>query len=166
MNASLARAHWFFLAGPLVVATDVLVALQARGQFDRVLEAGLLFDLAVIVPALYWLCYRDRGRRSAIRAAALACLGIWATLKLVPAAEQDLVTYVAPLRYVGLAVLVWLEFAVVLAIYRSVFGGRSTSEAVAAASRDLPPWQARIIALEAAFWRKVWSLLKRLFRAR
>ncbi|MFN8899311.1 MAG: hypothetical protein ACK5YM_14700 [Pseudomonadota bacterium] len=165
VNPSL-RSHWFFLVAPLVVAVDLWVAHAAQGRFDRVLEAGLLFDLAVLVPSLYWLCYRNRGRRAAVRAAALACVGIWAAVKLVPADEQHLMHYVAPLRYVGLAALIALEAAVVIAIYRSVFAGNSAAQAAASAPEDLPPWAARLLAMEAALWRKAWLVIRRVFGRR
>jgi hypothetical protein len=141
----------------------VYVAISARGEIDRLIEAGLLFDLAVLIPCLYWLCYRGRGRKAVVRAAALCCLGIWVTLKLVPEAERELLNYVAPLRYFGIAVLVWLELAVVVAIYRTAFKGGSANEVAAQAQdkADLPPWAARLLAREALFWRCVWHRLKR-----
>lgn len=163
MNTQHVRVHWFFLVAPVVVAIDLYVALSARGDFDRILEAGLLFDLVVLVPCLYWLCYRQRGKKAAVRAAALACLGIWAALKLVPEAERDLLNYVAPLRYVGLAALVWLELVVVLAIYKSVFKGASVSQVASQAPADMPPWVAKLLAMEAKFWLKVWGVIKRCF---
>lgn len=171
MNALLphhARAHWFFLVAPFVMAADVYVALDARGEIDRLIEAGLLFDLAVLLPCLYWLCYRGRGRKAAVRAAALCCLGIWAALKLVPEAEHELLIYVAPLRYVGIAALVWLELEVIIAIYRTAFKGGSANEVAAQAqeSADLPPWAARLLAREALFWRGAWHWLKRFFDGR
>jgi len=160
------RAHWFFVVAPFVIAADLFVALDPRGGIDRLVEAGLLFDLAVVLPCLYWLCYRGRGRKAVIRAAALSCLGIWAALKLVPEPEQELLSYVAPLRYAGLAALVWLEVAVLLAIYRTAFKGGSVQDvaAQAQATAGLPPWAARIVALEATFWRGAWRALKRFFR--
>ena len=158
------RAHWFFLIAPIVVAGNIFVALTSRGEIDRLLEAGLLFDLAVLLPCLYWLCYKALGKKAAVRAGALFCLGIWGALKLVPEAEQNLLTYVAPLRYVGLAALVWIEFAVLLAIYRSIFKSSTSHEAAARvhAEFDMPPWVARLLVLEAMFWRRVWQGIKRI----
>ncbi|MFX8141364.1 hypothetical protein ABTK98_19625, partial [Acinetobacter baumannii] len=87
---------------------DAGVSFFARGQMDRLLEAGLLFDLAVLVPALYWLAYRQRQQRIGARVLALACVGIWLAQQLVPEAERDLLNHVEPLRYAGIAVLVAL----------------------------------------------------------
>lgn len=166
MNTHLLRAHWFFLVAPIILAADLYVGLSAVGEIDRILEAGPLFDLVVLVPCMYWLCYRQRGRKAAIRAAAIACLGIWVALKLVPETERDLLTYVAPLRYVGLAALVWLELVVVVAIYRTVFKGGSVSQAVAHAPADMPPWVVKLLAFEANLWLKVWGAIKRAFGKR
>ena len=166
MNTDLLRLHWFLFVAPLVLATNLYVGLSTRGQVDRLIEAGLLFDLAVVIPCLYWLCYRNLGRKAVIRAAAFACLGIWVALKLVSEPERDLLNYVAPLRHAGIAVLVWLELIVVVAIYKSVFKGGSVGHAVSQAPTDMPPWVAKLLALEASFWLKVWTLIKRLFGKR
>ena len=164
MNSKSLQLHWFFLISPLVVATDVYVGLAARGQVDRLVEAGLLFDLVVLVPCLYWLCYRRRGRRAVVRSAAIACLGIWAALKLVPESDRDLLNYVVPLRYAGIAALVWLEIIVVVEIYRTIFKGGSVSQAVAQAPADVPAWVTRLLALEAQLWLKAWNTIRRAFR--
>jgi hypothetical protein len=121
-----------------------------------------LFGLVLLVPSLYWICYRECGKQAVIKAAALACLGIWAALKLVPASERDLLNYVAPLRYVGLAALIWLELVVVLAIYKAVFKGGSVAEAASRAPDEIPPWVAKLLAIEANFWLKVWGFIRRL----
>ncbi len=163
MNTNSLRLHWFFVVAPLVLAVDLYVGVSARGEINQLIEAGLLFDLVVLVPSLYWLCYRQRGKRAVIKAAALACLGIWAALKLVPEPQRDLLNYVAPPRYVGLAALVWLELVVVLAIYKAVFKGGSVDEAVSRAPADIPPWVVRLLAIEANFWLKVWGVIKRPF---
>jgi hypothetical protein len=162
------RAHWFFWIAPIVIAINCFVALRARDEVDRLIEAGLLFDLAILLPFLYWLCYRGRGKQAVIRAAALACLGIWAATKLVLPAEQELLHYVAPLRYVGLAVLVMVEIAIVMAVYRAVFRGGSAADAAAQAQKaaDMPAWAAKLIAYEATLWRRVWLFFTNLFKRR
>ena len=166
MNTNPLRLHWFFVIAPLVLAVDVYVGLSARGQIDHLIEAGLLFDLVALVPSLYWLCYRRNGKKAVIKAASLACLGIWVVLKLVPETERELLNYVSPLRYLGLAALVWLELVVVVAIYKSIFKGGSVNEAVSRTPADMPPWMVRLIAIEAKFWLKVWGGIKRLIEKR
>ena len=166
MNRSQLRTHWFFLAAPLILAVNLYVGLSSRGEISPLIEFGLLFDLVVLVPCLYWLCYRAQGRKAIIKAAALACLGIWIALKLVPEQEQSVLGYVAPLRYVGLAALIWLELVVMVAIYRSMFKGNSVEETAAKVAPDMPQWVVRLLAMEAAFWSKVWRVLKRIIGRR
>ena len=166
MKIPFLRVHWFFFIAPVVLAVNLYVGLSERGDIDRFVEAGLLFDLMVLILCLYWLCYRRRGRHAVIQAAALACLGIWAALKLVPESERILLNYVAPIRYVGLTVLVWLDLIVVLAIYRSVFKGGSVTEAASHAPDGVPPWIAKLLALEARFWLTVWGKVKRVLGKR
>ena len=166
MKDSPLRLHWFLVVAPLVLAADVYVGLTARGEIDHVVEGGLLFDLVVLVPSLYWLCYRQRGKKAITKAAGLACLGIWVALKLVPETERDLLNYVAPLRYIGMAALVWLEFLVGLAIYKAVFKTGSVEEAISQAPKDMPLWAIRLLAVEANFWRKVLGVVKRVLGKR
>ncbi|MFN7573218.1 MAG: hypothetical protein ACK5TK_17555 [Betaproteobacteria bacterium] len=158
------RTHWFYLALVPIVAIDLAVALSSRGEIDRMVEAGLLFDLALLLPALYWLCYRREGRKALVRAVALACLGVWVAGKLVPVEEQQLISALAPLRYVGLAVVVALEVVLLLAIYRAVFkhGGIDPATAARAEAAGMPPWLLRLLALEARFWARVWQTLRKL----
>jgi hypothetical protein len=158
------KSHWFFLLAPLIIAGDLYVGLTQRAEVPRLVEAGLLFDLAILLPVLFWACYRHQGRKAVVRAVALSCLGIWASSKLIPLDEQVLLAYVAPLRYVGLAVLIWIELTIVMAIWRAVFKGKSAQEATAsiAADQDMPPWVARLLAWEAKIWFRIWQALKRL----
>ena len=67
---------------PAVAAVDFAAAKS--GEITRLVEAGLLFDLIVLLPCLYFLCYRRRGRGVGIRAIGLACLGVWVATKLIP----------------------------------------------------------------------------------
>lgn len=164
MNTTPLRQHWFFVVAPLIIGLDVLLALEARGEIDRLMEAGLLFDLVIAVPCAYWFCYRHRGRSALTRAAALACLGVWGALKLVPEDERELLVIVEPLRYLGLGALAVLEVVVMVGIYRKLFGGKSVEQVAAAAPQDMPAWVIRLMALEAAFWRRVWHAIRRLAR--
>lgn len=166
MNTHLLRSHWFFWSAPIVIAVDWMVSLSVRGAIDRMLEAGLLLDLAVLVPALYWLAYRKRKARTGARVLGLACVGIWLALQLVPEAERDLLNVVEPLRYVGIAVLAAWELALMAAVYRVIFKGGSVEDAVAQAASDLPAWVARLIALEARLWQRAVSALRRLLGRR
>lgn len=159
------KAHWFIFAAAVIVAANVLGLPGIRVDLPRLAEPAALFDLAVLVPALYWLSYRRRRKDAGLRALALSCLGIWAVSRMIPQSEQVLVNYLAPLRWAGLAVLVAIELKIVLALYKYVFSG-ATREAAAAqiqSQADLPVWLSRLLAAEAVFWRRVWQFVVRLF---
>jgi len=150
----------------LIVAGNWLALPGVRADLPHLAEPAALFDLAVLLSALYWLSYRHRRKDAGPRALALSCLGIWAVSKLIPRSDQQLLVYLTPLRYVGLAGLVAIELKIVLALYRSVFSG-ATRDAAAAqiqSQADLPPWLSRLLAAEAVFWRRVWLFVQRLFR--
>ena len=166
MNSTLStslRANWFLLVAPLLVGVDVFFSLRYRETIGSFLEGGLLFDLAVLVPFSYWLCYRQKGKKAVLKALGLACLGVWIAAKLVPEANQILLNYIWPVRYVGLAVLTFIEIAVIVQLYKVVFKS-GTEKDVAShiqSSLDLPPWAARLAAIEVMFWRKVRDAINR-----
>lgn len=160
------KAHWFFFVAALIVAGNWLALPGVRADLPHLAEPAALFDLAILLPALYWLCYRHRRKDAGLRALALSCLGIWSVSKLIPQSEQQLLVYLTPLRYVGLAVLVAIELKIVLALYRAVFSGATRDAAAEQIQRqaDLPPWLTRLLVAEAVLWRRVWVFVRRLVR--
>ena len=156
--------HWFLVAAPIVVLVNAVVA--NAGPITRLVEFGLIFDLVILLPALYLICYRKRRRNMGIRAIGLACLGVWIATKLVPEPERAMLMYIEPLRYAGIAVLVLLQLAVVRLIYSSLAAGDTTAQAASKAqdASDMPPWVARLMAWEAGFWRRLFSAVTRPFR--
>lgn len=156
------RAHWFFLAAIAVLAVDASAILLDGWQTPALLEAGLLFDLAFLIPVLYFLCYRSSGRSAITRALALACLGIWAVGHIVPEENHQLITKLGFLRYVGLGVLIVIEVKVIAAIYRAAFSsdGSGKDATQVAAESEMPQWVAKLMAWEASIWRKLWQFFK------
>ncbi|MEL6449380.1 MAG: hypothetical protein AAFQ62_15710 [Pseudomonadota bacterium] len=160
------RNHWFLMIAPPVLLSDALVAHS--GPIDRFVEAGLLFDLVLLVPALYFLCYRKSRQGAGVRAIGLACLGVWIATKLVPDSDRVLLVYLAPLRYVGLAVLVLIELALIRMIFRMLSAGGSAEATAkrAADAADMPSWVAKLLVWEAGLWRRFFAGLRRLARRR
>lgn len=159
---SMFSKHWFVALAPLVIASNALVV--SIGPIDRVVEFGVLFDLIVLVPALYFLCYRSQMNRPFVKVLGLACLGVWMATKMIPEPDRMALTYLEPLRFVGLIVLVIVEFAVVRMIYRSLSAG-DRSDTVAkqiTTDADVPDWVARLLVWEAGLWRKLFGFLRRL----
>jgi len=158
------RTHWFFLAAAVVLAGDITAASVDTWETARLLEAALLVDLAIVVPLLYLWCYRSLGRKAKIKALALSCLGIWFAGHLVPAEHQYALGIVGFFRYLGLAVLVFIELQLIFMIYRVVFTSEASAQESAAKlamESGIPPWAARIMAWEASLWRKAWEFVKK-----
>lgn len=154
-------AHWFVPAFALILGALWLVArdpmFMAGGG-----EAAVLADLCLTVPILYLLCYRRR--RSAaqlgLRALALACLGIWLGSWIIPESDQSVLIRLGPLRVAGLVVLALIELRLLVAMVRLVFGPETNSEEVSRVT-GAPPFVAKLMLLEARFWKAVWRLIRR-----
>ena len=156
--------HWFLVVAPIVVLVSALAAIS--GPITRLVEIGLLFDLVILLPALYVLCYGKRKSSSAIRAIGLASLGVWVATRLIPEADRVILVYIEPLRYVGLVVLFLLEIAVVRLIFVSLSAGDNEAAAAQKATdaSEMPTWAARLLAWEAGLWRRLFVSARRFFR--
>src|SRR5687768_6128771 len=154
-------AHWFvpvfaFILGALWLAGRDSIFMAEGG------EAAILADLCLTAPILYVLCYRRRHSplQLGLRALALACLGIWLGSWIIPAPDQSLLTRMGPLRVAGLFVLAAIEVRLLVAMLRLVFGGEASADEVSRAT-GAPPFVARLMLLEARFWKAVWRLIRR-----
>ena len=155
------RRNWFLPLLAMLLAIEFAFARTMLRTADPAAEAAVLFDLCVFVPALYAFCYRRTLAPGPLlmRTAALACLGLYVAAQLVPAEAQRLIAELAWLRYAGLAVLAAIELWLMAAVIRLVFGG-ATTEQVAERS-GAPLWAARLMQIEARFWKAVWRFLRR-----
>ena len=155
--------NWFVLAVPLLAATAWLIARAAPwGQDSAGLEAALLIDACITAPLLYALCY---GRtlplwQVAVRMLGLACLGIYLIGLIVPPQAQLLLPSFGWARAIGVAVLLLFELWLLVAALRLVFGAGATAEEVQAKT-GAPPLLARLMVVEARFWKAVWRLVRR-----
>ena len=154
------QAHWFLPFAFAIVGADSILVRTFEWQPALPLETGVIMDMAVLLPILYGICYRRRGRAVWIRAVALACLGIWVGGHVIPLARHDIINHLAPLRYGGTAVLIFMEARLTFALYRAVFS--STPEHMrqtltASEQAGVPQWVARLMAMEARLWRRAWQ---------
>jgi len=156
--------HWVLPLAALMVAGDLSAAWLGDWRGSQLLETALLFDLALLLPTLYWVCYRHQGKPALLKALGLACLGSWLCGKAIPAEQQQLLPALSWLRYLGLAGLLALELKLVLALYKAVILKAQTRQEAETrlTSEGMPPWVARLMALEASLWRKAWQALHRL----
>ena len=151
--------HWFIPAALLILSGAIVSTHTADWATEaRLLESALLFDLAILLPLLFWVCYRLKAKAMAIRSVALACGGIWLATYLVPSEHQSLLPYVAILRYVAIGLLIYIEIRVVAALYWSVVLGRVSPDHAAdhlVREAGIPQPLAAIMAKEAQFWKRL-----------
>lgn len=153
------RRNWFLLLLAPLLAIEFAFARTTDWARAGPAELIILFDLCLFIPALYVLCYRKRIalKPLLIRAAALALAGIYLASRLVPPDAQVLLSELIWARYAGLAIIALIELWIVVLTLKLVFGGASTDEI--ARRSGAPPWVARLMQLEARFWRAVWRLV-------
>ncbi|HZG47721.1 MAG TPA: hypothetical protein VEZ41_15840 [Allosphingosinicella sp.] len=156
------KTNWFTVAVPVLLLIEWLAVRDMGGEMGRFLEIVVLFDLCVFMPLLYVLCYRRTVplKQLVLRTVALVCLGIYLATYLVPEPLQALLPQLGPLRIAGLAVLVLIELRLLIAALRIVWGSNGSLEQVQAAS-GAPAWIARLMVMEARFWKWLWSLIRR-----
>lgn len=151
--------HWFILAALLILSGSIVATQTADWANEALLlESALIFDLGVLLPLLFWVCYRFEAKATVLRSVAIACGGIWLATYLVPSEHQSLLPFVAFLRYGAIATLLYIEVRVVAALYWSVVLGRiPTDQAAAHLSREagIPEALAAFMAKEALFWKYV-----------
>lgn len=158
----LCSKHWFFVLLPMLIGAALVLTRMIHWQSEgRIAEAVLLFDCCVTLPVLYGLCYfrTKTAKQLAIRMLAIACLGVVLAGWLVPESEQRLIEQVGWLRLVGIAVLLLIELRIVVAAVRIAFGTDARPEELAAKT-DMPLPLARLMALEARFWKAVWRVIR------
>ena len=152
--------NWFFMALAGILAGSYgfsrSSAFLAQGG-----EAAIVADLCLTAPLLYCWCYWNRlpRRQLAIRAAALSCLGVWVAARLIPAADQTILPHLSWARALGTVVLALIELSAMVAVVRMAFSSTATAEEVSDRS-GVPPIIARLMLIEARFWRWVWQLLR------
>ncbi len=161
------KRHWFWPAALAVVLTNAVTLAIDGWQAPQLKELGVLFDFAVLIPLLYFFCYRKSGKKAVVRTIAFACLGVWLAGHIVPDAHHMLINQLGWVRYLGLAVLLLIEIRLAAEIWRLAF--RSPSEdasqaiKIKAEKAGVPPWVAKLMAAEAKIWKKVWQFVRRLF---
>lgn len=157
------KANWFVAAVPPLLLVEWLVVRSVGAEMGPNLEAVVLFDLCLFLPLLYILCYRGALplKHLLLRVVGLTCLGVYLASYIVPDAAQRLLPNLSAARTAGLVVLALVELRLLVAVLRITFGrGEASVEQVQAAS-GAPRWIARLMLLEARFWKAVWRLIRR-----
>jgi hypothetical protein len=164
-----AKKNWFFVLFPIIFLANYLSLKMAPPLEPRLNEAAILFDLALLLPSLYAFCYRAAGRKIIIRTIAIACLGIWLAGYLIPSEEQVVYGYFSWLRYIGLGFLVLIEIKMMLFIFKLLYGREQENKnenitQQLSKGMDIPEWAARLMVLEANFWKRLWKIISSLMK--
>ena len=157
------RERWFYLLIlPLAIAVEWAFAASQDWQAYPRSEWVILFDLCVFVPILYlaFFSHMLSFKARLIRSVGIAGLGLFAARGIVPEGNQFITADLAQLRNALIVLVIAFELVVVVKLVRTVF--RSDTDA-AQLERDfaVPGWIARLMLLEARFWKAVWRFLGR-----
>lgn len=155
------KAHWFAMAVLPLLLLEWLVMRRFGMEMGPVAESIALFDLCIFMPLLYFLCY---GRslplkQLVLRMLGLVCLGVYLASYIVPAALQQILPQLEPVRMAGLAVLMLVELRLLILATRVVWKKGANVAEVQAAS-GAPAWIAKLMLVEARFWQAVWRLIR------
>ncbi len=155
------KDNWFWPAALVLMAAAWLFSRNLPSQELGGWEVAVMFDVLVTLPLLFAFCYRGRLARNTliIRILALQCLGIWVATKIVPIESQTLLPQLSWLRYAGLAVLMLIELRVMVVLLKTVFKVDATSKQLE--EIGVPSFLAKMMLMEARFWRWVFSIFKR-----
>jgi len=160
------RSNWFYPLAIAIVIGDVGALFFQNWSHQRLFEAAVLFDLAVVLPLLYLWCYRARAAAAVIRAVCLASLGIWATGHLIPIEHQHVLGSLSWLRTTAIVVLALIEVKILFSFYKAIFTSEKTPEEIAEKLSDdikLPAWLTRLVALEARTLRRISGFVQAIF---
>jgi len=155
------KRNWFVPVLGLLLAIELAFTRSIDWSSPRGPEGAVLFDLCLFIPFLHFLCYRRKLalRPLLIRTFALAFLGIWVASKLVPPEAQSILVELGWARIAGLAVLALIELWLLALALKLVFGGRATAGEISERT-GAPQWMARLMLLEARFWKWLWRLIR------
>lgn len=163
LKLSKPREKWFFLiALPLAIAIEWAFARSLDWSAYPRSEWVALFDLCVFMPGLYWLAFASTLPRKArlIRTAGIVGIGLFAASWIVPVGNQFLIAQLSDLRSAMLAVVLLFEGFVLWKVINAVYRKGANAQQL---ERDfaMPEWIAKLMVLEAKFWKAVWAFLRR-----
>lgn len=163
LRISKPREKWFFIiALPLAIATEWAFARTLDWTAYPRSEWVALFDLCIFMPALYWAAFSSDLSRKArlLRSLGIAGIGLFTASFIVPEPNQFIIGELSAARKFAMVVIVafegWVLWKVIGAVYRQNADAKTLERDFA-----MPEWVARLMVLEAKFWKAVWQFLRR-----
>ena len=157
------RERWFFLiALPSAIVIEWAFARTLDWTAYPRSEWVALVDLCLFMPLVYLTAFSSTLARKArlLRAAGIAGLGLFAARFIVPDANQFVLGQLSAVRDAMLVFVLlfegWVLWKVIGAVYRKGADAKQLERDFA-----MPEWIARLMVLEAKFWKAVWHFLRR-----
>lgn len=154
--------YFFLLVLPVAFAVEWAFAASLDWQAYPRSEWVTLFDLCVFMPLVYLAFFSSSLEKKPrlIRMAGIAGLGLLVARYMVPEANQFITSDLAQLRNAMLALVLlfegWAFYKIVQAVYKRNADAKTLERDFA-----MPAWIAKLMILEARFWKAVWIFIKR-----
>jgi hypothetical protein len=164
MNAMIAeklKQNWFWSVAILLWAAVWLLVRQMPQDIPANYEYAVLTDVFITMPLLLWLCYRSQLTTKALllRVVGVVSLGIWLASQMLQPEHQTILPLLGSLRNIGLGVAIAIELWLFVSILKIVFKKETTSQVLV--DQGIPEYMAKLMLLEARFWRWVFGLFKK-----
>jgi hypothetical protein len=163
LKLSKPREKWFFLiALPLAITIEWAFARTLDWTAYPRSERVALIDLCVFMPMLYLAAFTSELTRKArlLRCVGIAGAGLFASSFIVPEPNQFIIGELSAVRKVAMVGIVafeaWVLWKVIGAVYRQNADAKTLEREFA-----MPEWIAKLMVLEARFWKAVWQFLRR-----
>jgi hypothetical protein len=157
-----AEKYFFLIVLPLAIAIEWAFARSHDWAAYPRSEWVALFDLCVFMPIIYGAFFTSdlNVKTRLLRCAAIAGIGLFAASFIVPAPNQIIIGELSNIRNAMLVFILLFEgfifWKVVDALYRKRVDAKALQQDFA-----MPEWVAKLMVMEAKFWKAVWSLFRR-----
>lgn len=154
---------WFFkVVLPLALIIEgVFTATLDWNAFPRA-EWVPLFDLCIFLPLLYLTAFASEAplKTRLLHAAAVAGLGLFAAKMMVPEANQLLIGQLSGVRNTLILFILAFEGFVLWKVFQALYAKNADAKTIES-DFSVPPFIAKLLVLEAKFWKAVWGLFRR-----
>ena len=161
MIAEKLKQNWFWPVAILLWAAVWFLVRQMPQDIPANYEYAVLADVFITMPLLLWLCYRSQLTKKALllRVVGAVSLGIWLASQMLQPEHQTILPLLGSLRNIGLGVAIAIELWLFVSILKIVFKKETTSQVLV--DQGVPEFMAKLMLLEARFWRWVFGLFKK-----